>query len=297
LFKEYKYNFMFPSKYHPLLGLYPTWVGYLSACKNYECKPRVLDDYFIIFVSRGKGLFKCKGIEYSLARNDIFFLLPGVVHSYVTDPADLLELWWIGFNGSNAQRLVGDLDIAPNCCHIKGVNNAEVFFIIKEIVQSLSEGPTSGAPLKSAGSLYKLFGLLTDQHTPGLCPLYHKKLQFTEPVERALSFMDANYSYDISIKQIANYAGLSRTHFTMRFKDEVGCSPLEHLLKMRLKQAKYYLCNSSLAILEIAHSTGFQDPQYFSRFFRKYENMTPLEFRKLNSVKAQIDENASKTPI
>ncbi len=297
MFKEYKYNFMFPSKYHPLLGLYPTWVGYLSACKNYECKPRVLDDYFIIFVSGGKGLFKCKGIEYSLARNDAFFLFPGVVHSYVTDPADLLELWWIGFNGANAQRLMGDLDIVPSCCRIKGVNNPEVFLIIKEIVQTLLEESTSGAPLKSAGSLYKLFGLLADQHTPGQLPLCHKKLQFTGPVERALSFMDANYSYDISINQIANYAGLSRTHFTMRFKDEVGYSPLKHLLKMRLKQAKYYLCNSGLAILEIAHSTGFQDPQYFSRFFKKCEGMTPQEFRRLNSTNAPMDENASKTPI
>jgi AraC-like DNA-binding protein len=296
MFGEYKFNVLLTSQYHHLLGLYPTWVGYLTALQNYECKPRVLDDYSIIFVSSGKGIFRCKGIEHKIEKYDAFFLLPGVVHYYKTDSNNLLELWWISFNGPNAQKLVNDLGINPDNCVIKGIHFADIYNNIKEIVDS-SLNVSTGMILKSSGCLYKLFGQLMDvcnlNYTKSVC----EQADFTKPVERALSFIDANYPHDISIMQIAAYAGLSRSHFATRFKAEVGYSPSEHLAKMRLKQAKHYLSNSSFSIMEIAHSTGFQDPQYFSRFFKHHEGISPVEFRQINSLIQNSEEGASKTPI
>lgn len=296
MFGEYRFNVLPTSHYHHLLGLYPTWVGYLTALQNYECKPRVLDDFAIIFVSSGKGIFRCKGIEYKIEQNDAFFLLPGVVHYYKTDSSKLLELWWIGFNGPNAQKLVNDLGINPDNCVIKGLHNVEIYNNIKEIVDT-SLNVSTGMVLKSSGSLYKLFGQLQDLCTLNYSNAVSEQTDYTKPIERALSFIDANYPHEISIKQIAKYAGLSRSHFSVRFKAEVGYSPSEHLVKMRLKQVKHYLCNSSFSIIEIAHSTGFQDPQYFSRFFKQHEGISPVEFRKINSIVPNPGESASKTPI
>lgn len=297
MFGEYKFNVLLPSQYHHLVGLYPTWVGYLTALQNYECKPRVLDDFFIIFISCGKGIFKCKGIEYKIETNDAFFLFPGIVHYYVTDPKDLLELWWIGFNGPNAQKLLTDLGLNPQKCLIKGIESHEISGTIKEIVDS-SMNNSNGLSLRSSGCLYKLFGQLMDLYMPeSIKSNSVQHLEFTKPIERALAFIDSNYTHDIFIKQIATFAGLSRTHFATRFKIEVGCSPSEHLAKMRLKQAKHYLCNSDLSIMEVAYSTGFQDPQYFSRFFKNHEGVSPVEFRHANTNKPPFDESASKTPI
>lgn len=71
-----------------------------------DCKHRALDDFFIIFVSCGAGIFRRRGIEYTLEKDDAYFLFRGVVHYYATDPQRLLELWWIGFSGPNAQKLL-----------------------------------------------------------------------------------------------------------------------------------------------------------------------------------------------
>lgn len=297
MFGEYKFNILLPSQYHPLVGLYPTWVGYLTALQNYECKPRVLDDFFIIFVSSGKGIFRCKGNEYRLDKHDAFFLFPGIVHYYATDPNNLLELWWIGFNGPNAQKILHDLGVSPESCLIKGMDNPETLKTIKEIVNSVMS-VSSGTALKSSGCLYKLFGQLLDLYMPEKDKSGSSEhFKFFKPVERALAFIDANYPHDISIRQIASYAGLSRTHFATRFKSEVGCSPSEHLAKMRLKQAIHYLCNSDLSIMEVAHSSGFLDPQYFSRFFKNHKGMSPVQYRLIHTNKPASDKSASKTSI
>ncbi|GAA0181984.1 AraC family transcriptional regulator [Clostridium sediminicola] len=296
MFGEYKFNVLHKSKYHHSVGLYTTWVGYLTALQNYECKPRVLDDYFIIFVSSGKGIFRCNNIEYKIKKHDAFFLFPGVVHYYKTDSKDLLELWWIGFNGPNAQKLINDLSITPDNCVIKGIHSAEIFDNIKEIVDS-SLNSSSGMVLKSSGCLYKLFGQIINECASDSINIICEQAEFTKPIERSLAFIDANYPHYITIKQIATYAGLSRSHFTTRFKAEVGYSPSEHLAKIRLKQAKHYLCHSSLSIMEIAHSTGFQDPHYFSRFFKHHEGIPPIEFRRINSSCENTEEGTSKTPI
>lgn len=87
MYKDYKSNVHPNSKYHSLLGIYPVWLGWLTALPDFECKPRVLDDYFIIFVSAGRGIFKCKGKNYPLGKNDAYFLFPGVVHDYKTGPS------------------------------------------------------------------------------------------------------------------------------------------------------------------------------------------------------------------
>jgi AraC-like DNA-binding protein len=231
-------------------------------------------------VASGKGILRTSGREYSIGKSDLFFLFPGIVHYYVTDPLDLLELWWIGFNGPNAQSLVENLSICHNNAVLNGITNLNVYETIKEIVKDSFE-PSSGSALKTSGNLYKLFGQLMDICSPD-SHLYSSEnnCRCTKPVEKALSFIETNYPHNISISQIAAHAGLSRSHFSIRFKNEVGCSPSEHLTKMRLKQAKYYLLNSSLSITEIAHSAGFKDSLYFSRIFSQHEGLPPSEFRK-----------------
>lgn len=160
------------------------WVGYLTALPNYECKPRVLDDYFLVFVSSGKGQFGCKGKQYDIKKLDAFFLFPGVVHWYKTDPANLLELWWIGFNGPNAQILMHDLGINPARPLLEGIKSVEIQNNIKEIVEVLAED-SPGTVLKASGNIYKLFGQLLNLYAPNWKEEYKRRIKpvaFHDPV-------------------------------------------------------------------------------------------------------------------
>ena len=60
---------------------------------------------------------------------------------------------------------------------------------------------------------------------------------------------------------------------------ETGKNFIEYLTEIRLKNARELLQNSQLSIKEICVQSGYGDPNYFSRIFKKYEGVTPSEFR------------------
>ncbi|MBC7961289.1 MAG: AraC family transcriptional regulator [Vallitaleaceae bacterium] len=279
MFIEYRSSEHPHSQIHALLGIYPVWLGHLTAHKNYECKPRVLDDFFIIFVSSGEGKFRCLGKDYCLAKNDAFFLFPGIIHSYKTHSDNPLDLWWIGFTGPNAKSLLMEAQINPENPIIKNISNKDLFEVIKEMVNQLNDFYASDL-IKASGNIYKMMGILMEICMPNkICNIGLKGI-YTTPILRALNFMNSNYPQPISICQVASHSGLSRSHFAMTFKQEVGSSPSTYLSRLRLQNAKRFLLDTNLSITEVAHSVGFQDALYFSKIFSKFENLSPTEYRK-----------------
>lgn len=73
MYREYKSNVHPNSKYHSLLGIYPVWLGSLTALSDFECKPRVLDDFFIIFVAEEVGFLGVKAKNLSSEKMMPFF--------------------------------------------------------------------------------------------------------------------------------------------------------------------------------------------------------------------------------
>jgi len=63
-------------------------------------------------------------------------------------------------------------------------------------------------------------------------------------------------------------------------KKETGISPKEYISQRILATAKELLMAQSLSITQISEKLGFQYPQHFTRFFKKYTGVTPIEFRK-----------------
>ncbi|WP_251563876.1 helix-turn-helix domain-containing protein [Paenibacillus pasadenensis] len=99
-------------------------------------------------------------------------------------------------------------------------------------------------------------------------------------VAKTIAYMEAHYTSNLSITEIAERIGVSSGHLSRTFKAETGKSMLEYLTEFRINKSKELLnsCNDSLH--EIGQSVGYNDVQSFIRFFKKYEGMTPGEYRK-----------------
>ena len=95
----------------------------------------------------------------------------------------------------------------------------------------------------------------------------------------AIVHIETHYAENITLEDLAKKANLSKRQFQRIFQECIGCSPINHLMRIRIQQACELLRHSDRTITEIAFDCGFQDSNYFSRQFRKINGQTPSQYR------------------
>jgi len=97
-------------------------------------------------------------------------------------------------------------------------------------------------------------------------------------LRRAREFIDANYSQDITLQQIADTVHISRYHLLRMFQSHFGISPHAYLTHLRIKQAKHLL-RSGQSIIDTAHQVGFSDQSHFTKRFKQVTGITPGQYQ------------------
>lgn len=102
-------------------------------------------------------------------------------------------------------------------------------------------------------------------------------------LKRALKTVEKNIgNSEFSVEKMGKELGVSRGHLYNKLVALTGKTPVEFIRIMRLKRAAQYLEKSQLSVSEIAYEVGFNDPKYFSRYFKEEFGMVPSEYAKLN---------------
>ncbi len=100
-----------------------------------------------------------------------------------------------------------------------------------------------------------------------------------EAIIQSQQWIQEHYHRSVQMQQIAEQVDMSLRTFNRRFKAATGLSPSQYLLRLRIEMAKDLLRTTDLGISAIADACGFNDDGYFSRCFKKQENIKPSEFR------------------
>ena len=98
-----------------------------------------------------------------------------------------------------------------------------------------------------------------------------------------LSFVQQNYTEKLSLEEIAASASISEREALRCFQTNIHETPFSYLLGYRVEMAKKLLKSTKLTITEIAIQTGFSNSAYFSKIFKRAMQMTPMEYRKINT--------------
>lgn len=115
-----------------------------------------------------------------------------------------------------------------------------------------------------------------------LIPLSHNHIYISEPIQKALDYIAEHYYEPIQLEQLAQITSLSLSYFKKRFKEETGVSPIDHINTIKIESAKHQLQTTTLSVTEIAFNLGFSSSSYFCSVFKKYLNISPRDYRKVN---------------
>lgn len=238
------------------------------------------DDHYLFFLVESGGLKLHIDFSPTLLRAPCFgYILPGQVHQYQQIYAGT-EGWIVAIDADSIdtrlrESLDGRLNRKQYATAADIVSPAQCLQLAKE--QSLRPGPF---PETAAGNLVNAFigmvaaGLPTDGNVPG-----KPRSRSAVLVEGFLRKVSTDALRLRNPAAFANELAISVAYLNEVAKRETGFPAsywIHHEIALEAKRLLYY---TDLSIKEIAARLNFEDAAYFSRFFRKQTELTPLDFR------------------
>ncbi|MEG0326391.1 MAG: AraC family transcriptional regulator [Cellulosilyticaceae bacterium] len=251
--------------------LYVYQAGWERCESNHAFGPAIRDHYLIHYIVKGKGKYKVRDTEYILKEGDGFLIWPEEVTFYQADNADPWEYYWIGFRGKDVEVVLKQCCLSKENLVFHYNQDEQLRQILHQLYLSAEKYNVN--EYEQIGYAYLFLSVLNKKQEIGIA-MHHQY------INKAVRFIEYNYSYDITITQIANHVGIERTYLFRLFKKTFNSSPQEYLIKVRLSKGAEILMQSEAGITEVAYSCGFKEIGYFSRCFKKHYHISPSQYRK-----------------
>ena len=234
----------------------PIQFGYEKCESRHSFGPAIRTHWLLHYVVSGKGYFRIENREYSISQGSIFVIPPFVETYYEADKSDPWEYIWVGFTKSEKISLeLEDVMYIPSA--------RSVFENMKKC-SSMQSGRTE----LLCGSIWNFISLC-----------YDLKNRNVDYVDNALNIIESEYMLPLSIKGVAERVGLERTYFSNLFKNRVGVSPKQFLLRTRMEKAALFLSEYKYNVSLTAMSVGYSDVYAFSKTFKQYFGVSPSKYR------------------
>jgi AraC family transcriptional regulator len=99
-------------------------------------------------------------------------------------------------------------------------------------------------------------------------------------LQQAIAYINAHLADDLSIGAIANELEMSQYYFSRLFKQSIGASPYQYVMRGRIERAQALLKTTTLSVAAIAQQVGFSHQNQLAIQFRKFTGTTPSNYRK-----------------
>lgn len=106
-----------------------------------------------------------------------------------------------------------------------------------------------------------------------------EKKPVPQEVDFICNYMKEHYSEKITLNSLADSVGFSKYYISRLFKQHMGVTIIDYLIKVRLDQAKELLKAGEYSIKQISFMVGYSDPNYFTWSFKKYLGISPIKYR------------------
>ncbi len=266
---------------YPVIGKQTIYPVYLTGIGISEYEYHInretgLVSHQFLFTKKGAGILNIDGKTCRLGQGSFFYVSPSIPHEYYPENGQWTTCWAV-FRGNHLAQLMNELGFPEYfICENIDISRFEKLFGML----LAADDPISGGE-KCSLLMYeyilearRLFSGEAQNGTSGGI------------VGGAAAYIEENYMKDITLEELSGRAKVSPQHFCRLFKAHMGMRPLEYIARRRIAEAKLLLQETDLPVADIGARTGYPDPTYFGAVFRKYEGVSPSEFRKRKNTLA-----------
>ena len=222
------------------------------------------------YVYSGRGRLIHQGRAYNLRPGDCFYIAPGEVVTYSSTEEDPWSYFWVGIGGSKSRSLLESVGFTTdNPVLHDSLKEWKGYF--ESIYESYFQSGRFG--IDALGHAYLLLSAMTKGKGD------EKQDKEKGHIQAAKAFIRNNFQFPISVEDVARSVGVSPNYLAGLFQKEGEMSPKAYLTEIRMQAAKNLLLESSSAIGDIAKAVGYRNPLHFSKIFRSYYGVSPLQFR------------------
>lgn len=236
-------------------GLNPMQFGHENCAPLHDFGPAVRTHWLLHYVVSGFGTFTREGVTYDVGPGEIFVISPYMETYYQADEKHPWKYIWIGFTTEEIPEVF--LQPVISCPNVGN--------IFHEMLSCSKLENGRSAYLSSC--LWKLVSLLSEQGR-----------STSNYVDMALNHMNSQYANGITIQQVADSIGINRKYFCSLFSKQVGISPSEYLIHLRLNKAAELMTTYKQSPTIAAMSVGYNDIYHFSKIFKKHFGVSPREY-------------------
>jgi AraC-like DNA-binding protein/mannose-6-phosphate isomerase-like protein (cupin superfamily) len=247
----------------------------------------------VCVLQRGTQTYFIGNERFDLSAGDMIIIHPGEAHGTDTEPENRGRLYWVqiqrparnrsflGLSPRTARQLLEPLTYLP----CRQFHNCDVLFRTFEHLLS-PVSPATPKALAKASVQNLLLRLLLDIQSLTL----RKVQQACSPgVKLALQHLDTHCGDHLTIAQLASAAGTSESYLKAHFKREVGMTPMEYLMWLRIEKAKRALRESDILVTELSLHSGFATSQHFATVFKRLTGHSPRDYRRLAGGEPSVD--------
>lgn len=237
-------------------------------------KGRILDEYQISYITKGKGILETKDQSYTIQAGTAFLILPGQWHRYKPDPSTGWDEYYVGFHGTYISQIFKQPFFENAGSAFSVGHNIMLLTSFKDIIEKI-KGEHPGYQQQIAGRVMNILGeiiaVVKGQEFEG------KEIE--KRIKEAQFDIRERLDESLNLEVFAQRYQMSYSYFRKLFKTYTGLSPAQYHLQLRLQKARNLIYSTDKPVKEIAFSLGFESQFHFSKIYKKKFGMSPNKSR------------------
>lgn len=238
----------------------------------------LLGEYLLIFTLSGEGYATIGREEYHPVGGQVLIFPKHTPHIYCVPEGGRWEFYWMHVSGANCSALLDHImDEAGRCLKVSCMD--ELARYIELLINS--EYRYYEREVFAAQILSKiLFLLIDDIAAPSRSGQRSRQL-----VMQAVEAIEEAFAHPLKLEQIAARLYVSEEHLIRVFREETGMTPLQYVLRLRMRRACAYLEAGELSIGDVAAKVGYRSESAFIARFRDTYGLTPRTYRQFFAIR------------